>query len=213
MARVLLFGVASAVLAAVIMTLGALWSLNLQNVLVGIAAGAVLGLVRMRTPVARVGGFLIGYVLAIVMYGLRLALLPATVAGNIVATCGLIIVLTVISALTKDRMQLWAMFLGCLVFSASYDGYFLATPWYALSQIPGVATAVLVSVAAGFLVTLLVELRVERGGVDPRDPMAPAPPVGPDSSAVAVSGGAVSAQAGQGPDSGLQVLDSTGGAQ
>ena len=205
MGRVLLFGVAVAVLASIVIVVGAAMSLDFQNVLVGVSSGAVLALVRQRSPVARAGAFLIGFTIALVFYGLRLALLPASVAGNVVAIAGMIMVFTVICALTKDRLALWAMLLGGLVFSASYDGFFIQTPWFALTQLPLVYSGVLVTVSAGFLVTLLVELREDRGGVDPVDPMAPSDaPV--ESVAVAPT-----ADAGAGVDPGLQVLGGSDG--
>ena len=68
------------------------------------------------------------------------------------------------------------MFIGVAAFGGAYNGYFTATPWLFETQAIQVAAAMLFSAAAGFLVCILVEIRVSRGGVSKTDPMAPLTP-------------------------------------
>ena len=91
---------------------GQLLNFNLQNVLLGLALGAATGLVRTHSPLARISAFLIGFGLGMAFYVLRLAVLPATWLGNAVAVVIVLMLMTTVSALTRDRLPLWAMFIG-----------------------------------------------------------------------------------------------------
>ncbi len=71
---------------------------------------------------------------------------------------GTIVVLTIIAALTKDRLRLWAMLLGAVVFAGLYDAA-LAAPWFIFTQLPTAATTGLVTIAVGFLDFALRVLR------------------------------------------------------
>ena len=180
MRRTLLFGAVVSVLAFGVIMFGQLLGLNLQNVLVGMSLGAALGLVRTSSPLTRMGAFLIGFVAGLAFYLLRLGIFPSTWLGNAIAVVITLMLLTVIAALTRDRIPLWAMFIGTACFAGAYNGYFTSTPWLLETQAVSVAATMLFSVAAGFVVALLVEIRAARGGVDAIDPMAPAPRGGPD---------------------------------
>lgn len=173
MLRVMLFGAACAVLAAIFIFAGAALGLALPNVLYGIAAGAVLGLVRLQSPLGRAGAFLVGYAFGVIYFVLSATVLPSTPAGVTVATIVVILVCTLISALTRDRMPLWAMFLGAMTFVGAYWASYASSPWLLPTQSVQLATAVLLTVAAGFLVTLLVEVRELRGDVSEQNPMVP----------------------------------------
>ena len=173
MRRVFLFGGACSVLAFLIIMSGQLLNFNLQNVLLGLALGAATGLVRTHSPLARISAFLIGVALGMAFYVLRLAVLPATWLGNAIAVVIVLMLMTTISALTRDRLPLWAMFIGNAAFAGAYNGYFNTTPWLFETQAVQVAAAMLFSAGAGFLVCLLVEFRVMRGGVNAVDPMEP----------------------------------------
>ena len=84
---------------------GQLLNFNLQNVLLGLALGAATGLVRTHSPLARISAFLIGFALGMAFYVLRLAVLPATWLGNAVAVVIVLMLMTTISALTRDRQR------------------------------------------------------------------------------------------------------------
>lgn len=176
MRRVFLFGGACSVLAFLIVMSGQLLKFNLQNVLLGLALGAATGLVRTHSPLVRISAFLIGFVVGMAFYILRLAVFPSSWLGNAVAIVLVLMLMTTISALTRDRLPLWAMFLGNAAFAGAYNGYFNSTPWLFETQAIQVAAAMLFSAGAGFLVCILVEFRVSRGGVNPVDPMEPSGP-------------------------------------
>ena len=176
MRRVFLFGGVCSILAFFIIMSGELLDFDLQNVMLGLALGAATGLIRTHSPLTRISAFLIGFVLGMAFYVLRLAVLPSSWLGNAIAVVLVLMLMTTISALTRDRLPLWAMFIGVAAFGGAYNGYFPATPWLFETQAIQVAAAMLFSAAAGFLVCILVEIRVSRGGVSKTDPMAPLTP-------------------------------------
>lgn len=204
MGRVFLFGGACSVMAFIMIMSGQILDFDLQNVTLGLALGAATGLIRTHSPLTRISAFLIGFLLGMAMYTLRIAVLPSSWLGNAIAVVLVLMLMTTVSALTRDRLPLWAMFIGTAAFGGAYDGYFTLTPWLFETQAIQVAAAMLFSSAAGFLVCVLVEIRVSRGGVSPHDAMAPLePPVGPETSTAApIPVGATSS-------AGLSVLDPT----
>lgn len=218
MARTFLFGAACSVLAFLIIMSGQLLNFDLQNVLLGLALGAATGLVRTHSPLARISAFLIGFVLGMAFYVLRLAVFPSTWLGNALAVVLVLMLMTTVSALTRDRLPLWAMFIGNAAFAGAYNGYFSSTPWLFETQSIQVASAMLFSAGAGFLVCLLVEVRVARGGVSPVDPMRPTGPrktpgdsvdTPTDSANQTAAGNQTPVGAGVGSSAGLSVLDQT----
>ncbi len=157
MRKTLILGAAAAIIAWGLITVGGAMGLGYQNVLVGLGAGMVLGLVRDSSPAARAGACLIGFVVMVVFYLLRAGFLPVGTAGLQVSIAGTIIVLTIIAALTRGRLRLWAMLLGAVVFAGLYDAA-LAAPWFIFTQLPAAATTGLVTMSVGFLIALLAEL-------------------------------------------------------
>jgi hypothetical protein len=187
------------------------------NVLVGIAGGAAVALVRVGSPAARAGAFLVGYFVTIVFYLIRVGLLPVNAAGLVIFGSGCLLVITIISALTKGRLPLFAMLIGAVVFSGTMEAPFNATPWYLLTQLTLIATGLLVPVAAGFLVVLLVEWQEPKAAAGP-DAVVPAQAGVPVQAGVAAGapagGGDEAVAAVSGADPGLGVLDgSSGGSQ
>lgn len=173
MLKVLLFGVVCAVMAAILIFLGAAMGLQLPNVLYGIAAGAVLGLQRTQSPLGRAGAFLIGFLFGLLYFVVTATVLPATAAGSAVATVVIILILTLIAMLTRDRLPLWGMFLGAMTYIGVYWAAYNATPWFLPTQSVQLAGAVLLPAAAGFLICLLVEIRELKGHGTLEDVMAP----------------------------------------
>jgi len=210
MRRVFLFGVTCAVLALVVMYLGDSLGLPIQNVLSGIAIGGALGLIRTHSPLARISAFVIGLVVGIIFFLLRAALLPGSWLGNAIAVVAVILVMTLISGLTGDRLPLWAMFMAAALFAASYGTNYDATQWLIFQQLPSTAVGLLFTASAGFVVAIFAEIRVEHGGVDQVDPMAPTPPeAGGVNVQAPVTAGASAAGSG---DSGLSVMNTTANA-
>lgn len=173
MKRVFLFGVACSALAALVIIIGDLLNLHLQNVMLGIGGGAILGLVRTHSPAMRYIACLIGFALGLVFYVIRLAVLPATIWGNLVAVVVTLLLVTIIAALSSDRVPMWGMLLGVTMFAGAFDNYFTTTPWLFVSQAIATVAAMLFAVTAGFMVAVLVELRVHHGVGEGADPMRP----------------------------------------
>lgn len=150
-AKDLLFGALLLVLGLSIWYLTTIFELGTANSLIGVMAGVVLGLARDRSPLARYGAFLIGLAFGLVALVLGFA-------GGVAAWIGGIFVLTVISALTKGRLPLWAMILGGGTLAAVYQPLLLASPWFIFTQYPTVLLVTLAASSGGFLVTVLVEV-------------------------------------------------------
>ncbi len=146
----LLFGLVLLVLALGVWYITTVFEMGTANSLIGVMAGVVLGLARDRSPLARYGAFLIG--LAFGLFALVLGM--AGWVGWIAA----IFVLTIISALTKGRLPLWAMILGGGTLAAIYQPLLIANPWFVLTQYPTVLLVTVAASSGGFLVTVLVEL-------------------------------------------------------
>ncbi len=154
MVRNLLLGVVVAILAVGVWLLVNFFQLGAVNALVGIVAGLVLALVRDGSPLARYSAFLIGLVLGILLLILGLA----GWIGWVVA----ILLLTLISGLTKGKLPLWAMILGGGTLAAIYEPYLFASPWYVFTQYPTSLLVALASSSGGFLAVIFVELFAER---------------------------------------------------
>jgi len=168
-ARTLLLGSLATVLAVAVLLITSAFQLSVENGLLGVAAGLLLGLIRDRSPLGRYAAFLIGLVFGLI------ALVAGLVGwiGFVVA----ILILTVISALTGGRLPLWAMILGSGVLAAMYEPFLIATPWYVLTQYPTVLLLALATSAGGFIATVLVELVQRREvGADGTSPAHPAQP-------------------------------------
>lgn len=174
MKRVFLFGIVCAALAALVIVIGNALNFTIQNVMLGIGGGAILGLVRTHSPAMRYIACLIGFALGFAFYAIRLAVLPATIWGNLIAVVVTILLVTLIAGLTKDKIPMWGMFVGVTVFAGAFDQYFTTTPWLFVNQSITTIATMLFAVTAGFLVSVLVELRVKHGEGEGVDPMAPA---------------------------------------
>lgn len=181
MKRIFLFGIACCAIAALVILIGDLLNLQLQNVMLGIGGGAILGLVRTHSPAMRYIACLIGFALGLVFYVVRLAVLPATIWGNLVAVIVTLLLVTVIAGLSSDRVPMWGMLLGVTMFAGAFDNYFTTTPWLFVSQAIATVAAMLFAVTAGFMVAILVELRVYNGAGSGADPMRPTKPNDVDS--------------------------------
>lgn len=170
--RTIWLGLACSVLAFLVIISGQVLDIPIQNVLVGIAVGAVLGMVRTGSPGARFVGFLVGLLGGAAFYLLESFLFPQTWFGQAVAVAMTIMALAVVSALTRGWMHLWTMFLGTVAFAATYDGFFSSTPWLIQSKGPVLLGGMLFCVACGFLTAVLTEvLRSPDASIDAVDPL------------------------------------------
>ncbi|MDZ7578307.1 MAG: hypothetical protein U0904_09065 [Candidatus Nanopelagicales bacterium] len=150
MARTFLLGVVAAVLGVGVWLLVSVLNLGVENGLLGVGAGLVLGLVQEGSPLARYAAFLIGLVLGLIALG-----------AGLVGWVGFVIVillLTVISGLTGGRLPMWAMVLGAGVFAAMYTEQLLSTGWFFLTQYPTAFFVALATSSGGFVIAVFVEL-------------------------------------------------------
>jgi hypothetical protein len=157
MRTTLLTGLALIVGGLVVIFLSSTMGLELEGTaLMGAAIGAVLALVPDRTPVARLGGFLGGFLAAWVGYLVRAAVLPDTTAGRAVALVLVIALCVGIAALSLDRVALWSTLLGAAALAGGYETRFATAPSEVVDTSMTAVTTVLLTVGVGFLVAALV---------------------------------------------------------
>jgi hypothetical protein len=162
MRRTLLVGAVLTVVATLVVLVSDLLDLKLESVtLLGVALGAVIGLVPDRSPLMRLVGFLAGLAIAWVGYLLRAGVFPDSVAGRAVSV-GLVLALCVaVAALSFDRIPLWSTLLGAAALVGAYEYTYAAAPPEALSSSLSTVTALLITTAVGFLAVSLLEPRTE----------------------------------------------------
>lgn len=143
--------IAAAVLAIVLD--GAL-GLGLGSVLLGVAIGGALGLSTDGTPIGRLGAFLVGFLVALVGYLIRILLLNESTLGSILHILLVLGLVTVICGVTKNRLPLLSGLLGIAAMVGAYEFAFASSPANIQTEIFEYASRVLVPVALGFLATL-----------------------------------------------------------
>jgi hypothetical protein len=169
--RTLVIGVALAVAAFLLADQGDIFGADLPKVaLLGAAAGAVLGLVPDRLPVARLGGFLTGFGAAWLGYALRAGSLPDTPMGRAIAAVVVVGLITVVAVATANRLPMWAGFLGAAAMLGAYETTFAATPTEFVSDSMTAVTTSLLTAAFGFLVTVLLADAVPASEVTAEQP-------------------------------------------
>lgn len=144
-------GIALSLAPALVLLIGAWLELDLEPVaLLGVAVGAIIALVPDRSPFIRLGGFAAGLMIAWVGYLARAAVLPDTAGGRAVAL-SLVLLVCVVLAIVWGSAPLWAVLLGVAAVAGAYETTFAATPTEVLSASLSVITALLMTVAVGFL--------------------------------------------------------------
>ncbi len=164
MRRSLVAGLTLAAFAALIIGLGQLFGLDLQAVaLLGAALGGVLGLVPHRFPLGKLGGFVLGFVVAWVGYALRAAVLPDSATGRAVAAFLVVAVIATACAVSAERVPLWSGLLGAAAIAGAYEEVYTNAPSQFLKESPTAATTILLAAALGYLATTLVAEGVSAG--------------------------------------------------
>jgi hypothetical protein len=164
MRRSLVAGLTLAAFAALIIGLGQLFGLDLQAVaLLGAALGGVLGLVQHRFPLGKLGGFVLGFVVAWVGYALRAAVLPDSATGRAVAAFLVVAVIATACAVSSERVPLWSGLLGAAAIAGAYEEVYTNAPSQFLKESPTAATTILLAAALGYLATTLVAEGVGAG--------------------------------------------------
>jgi hypothetical protein len=122
-------GSALALTAGAVVDHGAAFGADLPKVaLLGVAAGAVLGLVPGRPVPFRLGAFAAGF--AAVMVGLSLlrATLPDIPLGRALAAVVVVAIVTAVATATADRLPLWAGLLGAATLTGAFQTILAAHP-------------------------------------------------------------------------------------
>ena len=156
MKRVFIAGVLLAIGAAVLVFVNDTLGLDLKSVLLATAIGGAVGLIRRGGPIARVGSFLVGFVIGWLSYFLRAGLLPDSMIGHIIYVVAVIILITVVCGLTRDRLPFWSALLGAALFIGGYDFLFASAPYNVIKESTATAPALLLPFAVAFLLASLV---------------------------------------------------------
>jgi hypothetical protein len=152
MRKTLLVGLSLAAAAIVAVLVSGAFDLELESVaLMGAAMGAVVALVPDRTPLSRLAGFGAGFLVAWVGYAVRASALPDSVGGKAVAVAFVVLAVTAIVLVTRERLALWSTLLGAGTFAGAYELTYVAAPPEMLSTSMSTATTLLINLALGFL--------------------------------------------------------------
>jgi hypothetical protein len=192
MKRTFIIGVSAAVIGGLGLWLGELLGLTFQNTVIGVGAGVIVAIVKLGSPIVRLGGFFIGFVLGVFFSAMQLGLLPggASVAGTAVSLAVVMLVITLISGLTSARISAWTMVLGALTFLCGFLGVAETTPWTAAQQLPSYFCTLLAMAMIGFLTIIPAELLADgRATASPAKPPVPTPPAAPNPNASATHPG------------------------
>ena len=153
----LLSGLALALCAAVVLLIGG--GSELEHVaLLGAALGGVLGLVPSNPPWGKLAGFLFGFFLTWIVFGVRALLLPDTTGGRALAAFLVILLCGVVAAATSGNVPLWSALVGVAAIAGAYELPFNDSPPQFLTTSPPAATAVLFAAGVGFIVVTLIDL-------------------------------------------------------
>jgi hypothetical protein len=157
MRRSLVAGLVLAIFAALIIGLGQLLGLDLEHVaLMGAALGGVLGLVPHSLPLGKLGGFVVGFVLAWIGFALRAAVFPDSASGRAAAAFLVVAAIGAACAVSAGRLPLWSGLLGAAAIVGAYEETYTNAPSQFLKESPTAGTTVLFAVALGFLATSLL---------------------------------------------------------
>lgn len=181
MKRTFLLGLSLAVIGGVGLFIGSsLLGISLQGTVMAIGGGFIIAVVDIGSPLARLGGFLIGYVLGILFDAMYLGLLPGgqSIVGSSVALAIVLLIITLVSGLTSNRIPGWSMIIGTLVFIAGFSGVTQSAPWTASTQLSTYFFSMLAMALLGFLVVVPASFLPEKESDKWMEPshLAPPPP-------------------------------------
>jgi hypothetical protein len=155
--RTLAAGSAVAVLAGVLVNHGAALGADFtKTALLGVAAGAALGLVPHSSAAGRAGGFAVGFLAAWLGYALRAGFLPDIPLGRALAAVVVVSLITAVAVATMDRLPLWSGLVGAGLLIGAYETTYVATPSAFTGESSVAANGVLFAAAFGFVVTTAV---------------------------------------------------------
>jgi len=152
------FAIKGAILAlfgALTIGLGRLLGLELDQVaFLGVALGAVIGLVPDRSQTERIVGFLAGFVLAWIGYAVRAAVLPDTATGRATFIFLVIFAAMLVALASRSRLPLWSLLIGAAAMVGAYEQTYAASPALFMSDSPIAATTILFAAAMGVVAIL-----------------------------------------------------------
>jgi hypothetical protein len=166
--------IAGAILAAAVaflVALGDSFELDASRfALLGVAAGAVLGLVPSRSAAERAGAWALGFGGAWLGYFGQAALLPDTAIGRAVAAALVVLVVAGVTALSLGLLPFWAGLLGIAAAAAGHEIAAADAEGALATDSFAVATAVALATSVGFLVTSLMVRTVPATAAPPPEP-------------------------------------------
>lgn len=149
-------GAAVAVAAGALTAAGGPFGADLPKVaLLGLAAGAVLGLVPSRSVGGKLVGFLGGFAAVLVALSLQRTTLPDTGLGRALAAVVAVSLITALATATADRAPLWAGLLGAAAMTGSFslvNGGAIGTATSAMTA----ATSTLLAAGVSLVATTLL---------------------------------------------------------
>lgn len=162
MGKTFVQGLVLLVAGIVALALNQVLNLGLGSITFGLAIGGVLGLISFADggPVGRMGGFIIGLIVALVMYIVRVLVLNDSFSGQVATLVISLALLTVICALTGGRIPLWSTLLGAALVVGAYEPAFIAAPQNVQTELIQYTTMALVPAALGFLAAIFVAPKV-----------------------------------------------------
>lgn len=178
MRRTLLAGLLLVLVTGLTVLIGEALDLEVEAVaLLGVATGAIVGLVPDQTLSRRLAAFGLGFVAAYVGYLLRAAVTPDTSAGRSVAAAFIVLLCVGVFAISVGRLPLWAALLGSASLAGAYEFTYTQAPTRVLDTSVSSASALLLCVAVGFVVAATIAptaTGAATGDPTPRDGADPA---------------------------------------
>jgi hypothetical protein len=157
MRKTLIAGLLLIAAALLTLWLGGLLDLEIDSVLLlGIAAGAVVGLVPDASAGRRLAGFALGVFVTLVGYLLRASVLPDTDGGRAVFIVLVLAASVGVVVLSTGKLRLWSVLLGLGVFVGAFEEAYVAAPPRVVDNSITSLTGLALCVAVGFLATALL---------------------------------------------------------
>lgn len=136
-----------------------------------------VGLAAAHLSAGRVVAFVVGAVVSWLMFALRAALLPDLALSQALLLVVGVLLLTLMAALSSERLPLWAGLVGYAAFSAHYEPIYALTPTRFLAESPISLVTVLLAAAVGFIGAVVAQIVTGSMTPDasPDQPVQPAP--------------------------------------
>lgn len=168
-------GAAVAVAAGALTAAGGPFGADLPKVaLLGLAAGAVLGLVPARSSLGKIAGFVGGFGAVLVALSLQRTTLPDTGLGRAVAAVVTVSIITAVATATAERAPLWAGLLGAATLTGSFAVITAGAIGTSTAAVTA-ATSSLLAAAVSLVATTVVSALHVPGVAAAGDVVVPAP--------------------------------------